>query len=232
MAEKNENKKKVFVVGFACLVFICLLTSAIVVLKILMKDDGTRRKRQIQRVTLVKPPPPPKIKEKPPEPEIKKKEEIIEEQPEEQMEDDLDDAMDDDMPPGEDLGLDADGTGGADGFGLKANKGGRSMIGSGHGARSLLKRYAWYTRMLQEEIREKVNKYLENKEDIPGGKHKMQLWVQLDHDGNMLLFSISRSSGNVLVDDAVQKAIIGFRVSEIPPEEMPKRLKLQVIFKS
>lgn len=232
MTENNESKKKVFVVGVACLVFICFLVSAIVVLKMLMKDDGRKRKRQIQRVTLVKPPPPPKIKEKPPEPEIEKKEEIIEQQPEEQMEDDMDDAMDDDIPPGEDLGLDADGSGGMDGFGLKAKKGGRSLIGSGNGSRSLLKRYAWYTRMLQEEIREKVNKYLEARDDIPNGKHKMQLWVSLDQKGNMQLYSISRSSGNSLVDNAVEKAIVGFQVSETPPEEMPRKLKVQVTFKS
>jgi hypothetical protein len=34
------------------------------------------------------------------------------------------------------------------------------------------------------------------------------------------------------VDDAVEQAIEGFRVSEIPPEEMPKLLKIRVTFKS
>ncbi|MCG8553532.1 MAG: TonB C-terminal domain-containing protein [Desulfobacterales bacterium] len=197
-----------------------------------MKNDSGVRKRQIQRVTLVKPPPPPKIKEKPPEPEVKKVEEIVEPELKDPVEKDMDDSMDDDVPPGEDLGLDADGTGGADGFGLKAKKGGRSLIGGSGGDKSLLRRYAWYTRMLQDEIREKVNSYLEDKEDLPGGKHKMLLWIMLDKKGNMVLRSIPKSSGILKVDDAVEQAIAGLKVSEMPPEEMPKLLKIKVTFKS
>lgn len=230
MSNSAENKKKILVIGIACLVFICLGTVAFFIVNVLLNNDTGVRKRQIQRITLVKPPPPPEIKEKPPEPEIKKKKEIVE--PKEQPEEKMDESMDEDIPPGEELGLDADGTGGADGFGLKAKKGGRSLIGGSGGSKSLLKRYAWYTRMLQEEIREKVNKYLENKEDIPGGKHKMLLWVMLDKDGNLVLRNISRSSGNSLVDTAVEQAIAGFRVSELPPDDMPKVLKLKVTFKT
>lgn len=181
---------------------------------------------------MLKPPPPPKIKEKPPEPEIKKKEEVIEEQPEEQPEDDLDNSMDEDIPPGEELGLDSDGTGGMDGFGLKAKKGGRSLIAGSGGEKTLLRRYAWYTKMLSDEIREKVNKYLEDKENIPSGKHRMLLRVGLDLSGNMQLYAIAKSSGNLEVDKAVEEAIVGFKVSEVPPEEMPKILKVRVIFKS
>ena len=231
MTEKNENKKKFLVVGTACLVFICLFASAVFVLKMLMKDDGAKRRRQIQQVTVVKPSPPPKIKEKPPEiKEEKIKEEIVEPEPEDQLEDNMDESMDD-APTGEELGLDADGSGAGDGFGLKAKKGYRSLIGGG-GGKNLLKRYAWYTRMLQEEVREKVNKYLEDKEEVPTGKHRMLLWVVLDEDGNMSLFSISKSSGIELVDNAVEQAILGFRVSEAPPEDMPKKLKVKVTFKS
>lgn len=231
MNNTGEKKKKIVVVGISFLVFICLCSFAFFVLKLLLKNDAGVRKRQIQRVTLVKPPPP-KIKEKPPEPEIKKKEEMIEPEMEEQPVEDMDDSMDDDVPPGEELGLDADGTGGGDGFRLKAKKGGHSLIGGSGGNKSLLKRYAWYTRMLQDEIREKVNTYLESKEDLPGGKHRMLLWIMLDQKGNMVLRSIPKSSGSAKVDDAVEEAIAGFRVSEVPPEEMPKLLKIRVTFKS
>nr|WP_320191737.1 TonB C-terminal domain-containing protein [uncultured Desulfobacter sp.] len=232
MKNTAENKKKFLIVGISFLVFICLCTFSFFVLKFFLKNDSGVRKRQIQRVTLVKPPPPPKIKEKLPEPEVKKIEEIVEQKLEDPVEENMDDAMDDDAPPGEDLGLDADGTGGADGFGLKAKKGGRSLIGGSGGDKSLLRRYAWYTRMLQDEIREKVNSYLEGKEDLPGGKHKMLLWIMLDKKGNMVLRSIPKSSGISKVDDAVEQAIAGFRVSEIPPDEMPKLLKIKVTFKS
>ncbi len=229
MAERNGNKKKFLIIGISSLVFICFLASAFIVLKALLKDDGHRRKRQIQRVTLVKPPPP-KIKEKPPEPEIKKEEKIVEPEPEEPQ-DDMDEAEDDGPEPGEELGLDSDSTGGVDGFGLKAKKGGRSLIGSG-GTKNLLKRYTWYTRILQEEIREKVNTLLEDIEGIPNGKHRMLLRIRLDEIGNIVFISIYKSSGSQKVDDVVEQAITGFKVSEAPPGRMPKAMKIKVTFKS
>lgn len=181
----------------------------------------------------MKPPPPPKIKEKPPEPEMEKKEEMIEPELQEQPPDQVKEAATDDAPPaGEELGLDSDGTGGADGFGLKAKKGGRSLIGGNGGDSSLLRQYAWYTRILQDEIREKVDQYLEKKKDLPAGKHKLLVRVQLDETGNMVLFSILESSGISNVDDAIEQAVAGFRISETPPEGMPKSLKVKVTFKS
>ncbi|WDP92939.1 MAG: energy transducer TonB [Desulfobacter sp.] len=228
---KKGFKNKTLIIGVSCLVMLCLLFSAFFVLKRLLKDDGKRRKRQIQRVTLVKPQPPPKIKEKPPEPEIEKKEEIVEPEPEEAPPED--DHTSDEPPPGEDLGLDADGSGGGDGFGLKAKKGGRSLIGGGGGGKkSLMRRYAWYTRILQDEIREKVNKYLEDVERLPGGKHRIMLKLKLDDGGGMLTWAIYKSSGDTLVDEAVRKAMAGFRVSEAPPGDMPRTLKIKVTFKS
>ena len=222
-------RNKTLVIGVSCLIMLCLIFSAFFVLKMLLKDDGGRRKRQIQRVTLVKPPPPPKIKEKPPEPEIEKKEEIVEPEPEETP---PEDNASDEPPPGEELGLDADGSGAGDSFGLKANKGGRSLIGGGGGGSSLMRRYSWYTRILQDEIREKVNKYLEDIETLPGGKHRMLLKLKLDDSGGMISYAISKSSGDTEIDDAVKKALAGFRVSEAPPEEMPKTIKIKVTFKS
>ncbi len=231
MARLSDSRKKILVIGVSCLVMVCLIFTAFIVMKMLLKDEGKSRKRQIQRVTLVKPPPPPKIKEKPPEPEIKKKEEIVEPEPDEPPPEDMDSS--DEPPPGEDLGLDSDGTGGADGFGLRAKKGGRSLIaGDGGGKRSLMKQYAWYTRILQDEIREKVNKYLEDKEGLPSGKHRIMIRIELDPGGNLVKASIFGSSGTPKVDNAVEKAMAGFRASESPPENMPRILKLKVTFKS
>lgn len=226
----NPNKKKFIFITVAGLVVVIFLISGIGVLKLLLKDDPGRRVRKIQRVTLVKPPPPKKV-EKPPEPEIKKEKEIVEPEPEETPPEEMDDPGNDDTPPGEDLGLDSDGTGGSDGFGLRAKKGGRSLIGGG-GSQSLMRRYAWYTRILQDELREKVNTYLEDKKELPRGKHKMVLSLSFDMVGNMKGFSIVRSSGNTRVDEAVGKAIKGFQASETPPEEMPRTMKVKVTFKS
>ncbi len=197
---------------------------------------------------MVKPPPPapppPKLKEKEPEPEIKKQEKQEEteslEQPEEKQ---AAAAKDDSPPPGEELGVDSDGSGGSDAFGLMAKKGGRALIsgssGSGSGIGSgrgdnqtLLRKYSWYTQILQDEIRTKVNRYIEGKKDIPDGKHKILLRVELDDSGKMTDYTIEGSSGNSQVDEAVKLSMTGFKVSEAPPEGMPKIIKIKVTFKS
>ncbi len=123
MAE-SQTKRKTIRVGIALVVVACMLGAAFFVLKILITGDAGKRKRVVQRVTLIKPPPPPKPKEKPPEPEVRKKEELPQPEQEELPSEDIDDSMDDEAPPGEDLGLDAEGSGAGDAFGLKGNKGG------------------------------------------------------------------------------------------------------------
>ena len=202
------------------LVLICL---SVFVLKILMTDEGQKRKRQIQMVRLLKPPPPPKIKEKPPEPEVKK-EEIIEpeeEPPPEQTED----QSQDDTPAGDDLGLDAEGGAGSDGFGLVGKKGGRSLIGGGRGNNSLLRKYAWYTRFIEEEI----SKRLARNGDIPSDKLKTLVRIVLDEVGTIVDYRIYGSSGDQQMDDAVMLALeqIGM-ISEPPPEGMPRVVRIEI----
>lgn len=83
-----------------------------------------------QIVNVVRPPPPPPPEEEPPPPppEIEEEVEIPEET--EALEEEV--AQSDEPPPG-DLGLDADGVAGEDAFGLKARKGGRSLLDSAGG---------------------------------------------------------------------------------------------------
>ena len=92
-----------------------------------IKDKPEKKERKIQAISLTKPPPPPppppKV-EKPPEPEPEEKIEQPEPEPE-----DIPDVADE--PPPGDLGLDAEGTAGSDGFGLAARKGGRGLFGGG-----------------------------------------------------------------------------------------------------
>ena len=50
-----------------------------------------------------------------------------------------------DAPPGDELGLDAEGGAGSDGFGLRAKKGGRGLIGGGD-------RNRWYEGQVQRDL--------------------------------------------------------------------------------
>ncbi|WP_052700215.1 hypothetical protein [Methylocucumis oryzae] len=93
----------------------------------------------LAKVNSIAPPPPPKV-EKPPEPEVKNEVEQPEPEPEEPLPD-----VADEPPPG-DLGLDAEGTAGSDGFGLAARKGGRGLLGGGGGGDP----YAWYGGLIKK----------------------------------------------------------------------------------
>jgi outer membrane biosynthesis protein TonB len=226
MTEKKKSQRTVFfVAGGVAVVMICVLG---LILKVLLSEDSGRRKRQIQQVTLMTPPPPPKVKEKEPEPEIEKKEEVIEQEMEEPEPNPVEDQVSDEPPPGDDLALDADGGDGSDSFGLKAKKGGRSIIGGGYSNLELLKKYAWYTRIVQEELRKKVNKYMEENGGLPDDNLDAVVQITLDGDGNILTFKITDSSGDATMDEAVAASLNLSRISEPPPQEMPKTLKLKI----
>jgi periplasmic protein TonB len=220
---RQRRQKKVMVfAGFAVLTFLCTVVWTV---KALIRDDGSRHRRSIQMVTLIKPPPPPKIEEKPPEPVVKK-EDIVEPEPEKAPQE-ADDTPKDEPPPGQNLGLDADGTGGSDAFGLLAKKGGHALIG-GSGDRTLMQRYGWYTRLLQDEIRKKINEYMTKTGGIPQGEHKALIKIVLDPQGRIVDFELQERSGNEHMDDALRKTLASIRVTEAPPEGMPHAIRLKV----
>ena len=73
---------------------------------------------------------------------------------------------------------------------------------------------------------------LEPSRHIRGSRFLQASRVELDPGGRMTACAIDGSSGNPQVDDAVKQALAGFKVSEAPPEDMPKTVKLKVTFKS
>jgi TonB family protein len=227
------NKKKQGTpkwIGFAAAgIAVILIAGGVFLLRTLLQDSSKQRQRRIQMVQLVKPPPPPKIKEKPPEPKIEKKKEIIEPEPEKPPEEAPEEAQDE-GPQDDQLGLDADGTAGSDGFGLKAKKGGRALIGGGG---TLMRRYAWYVQLVQDEIRKEVKRRLEENGGIPDGKLQTLVRIELDREGELLGFRIVGSSGNPAMDEAVQAALKSIRRFREPlPGGMPRAaMKLKIASK-
>jgi hypothetical protein len=227
----QKQQKFIFsIVGAIALVLICI---SVLTIKLLLSDDGKNRKKQMQMVTILTPPPPPppKVKEKLPEPEVVKKEEIVEPKEQEvEPEPTEDQQAKDEPPPGQDLGIDAEGGDGSDGFGLAGKKGGRSLIGgqSGGGSRSLLIKYAWYTSMVQEELRKKLNKCFEENGGIPKGNPKAIVQITIGDDGNILACELQNTSGDSHMDQAVQTSFKTARISEPPPTDMPRTIKLKI----
>ncbi|MEW5802452.1 MAG: TonB C-terminal domain-containing protein [bacterium] len=220
------------VVGVVCgFILLALAGLVIVTIRVLMADHGPQRVRQIQEVRLITQPPP-KIPEKTPEPKQEvQKQEIIEPEPEPEEAPPLDQANTDDSQENaatdDNLGLDADGTAGSDAFGLLSKKGGRSILigGDSHGCPPM-KKFAWYTRMIEGEIKKRI---MIQGGEIPKGKLQVLLKIVLDVEGKVINYRIYDFSGNDYMDKAVKLAMEKMHaMSEPPPEGMPRSINLRI----
>ncbi|MGE3772684.1 MAG: TonB C-terminal domain-containing protein [Gammaproteobacteria bacterium] len=174
---------------------------------------------KVQQISIVQPPPPPPPPpelEPPPEPE--QQVEVPEPEPEPIAE--AEDS--DEPPPGDELGLDADGAAGSDGFGLRAKKGGRGLIGGGD-------RNAWYAGILQRDLQRLLSEF----EDVRKGRYAVVVRIWVADDGTIEQSEIVSGSGNVSIDDALARALKGgIRLSEAPPADLPQPIKLQISSRS
>lgn len=234
MFEKGEKKGAALTWGLMAVV-VAMLGAGAYFVKTVLSDDDAQRRKPIAIVTLMKPPPPPQVKEKPLEQpkEIKQKEEIVD--PAQQNEPTPRDNDQDNPPAGDRLGLDAEGGAGSDAFGLIGKKGGRSLIageGGGMGKLSLLSKYAGYTHLMQAEIRKIVMRYLEEEGGIPKGKLQAVARVSVRSDGTIADCKIIGSSGNHAMDDTIKKALSQFKISEPPPDGMPRTMDIRLTYQS
>jgi protein TonB len=186
----------------------------------MLNADTSIGKKTVQQITLLQPPPPPppppKVEEPPPEPEVVE-EETPEPDPQEA------DASADDVPPGADLGLDADGGAGGDAFGLVGRKGGRDLIG---GAGS---RLAWYSKVLQRDISDQLAEV----ECLRKRPYTAVLDLWLKADGAVERVVQSGSSGNADTDACLRTASKEIRrISEQPPEEAVNPVRVRVTSRS
>jgi protein TonB len=194
-----------------------LLTVAVIYFSIMLLTSSgeaeVSRKQTVQKVTLLTPPPPPppppKV-EQPPEPEV---------QEEVQIDEPLEDVPDlPDAPPmGDLLGLDADGSGAGDGFGLIGRKGGRSLLdGDPH---------MQYASKLQKSIEELL---LENEKlRVKAYSVVAQLWV--GEDGSIVSAKLARSTGDEEIDDSLVEMLTSMTMlAQSPPDDMPQPIKLRI----
>lgn len=166
-------------------------------------------KRSVQTVTLIIPPPPPPMpEEKMPEPEIEEKVDLPPEPPP---------VADNEPPAGSELGVDADGGTGSDGFGLVGKKGGRDLLSGGP--------FAWYAGVLQSDL---TNVLADNKR-VRRGRYSVELKLWIAADGKIKRYELEESTGDPELDRSLKLALAGMeRVREAPPEEMPQPVKLRI----
>jgi protein TonB len=178
----------------------------------LLDNQPSGPKRAVeQKITMIKPPPPPETPPPPPPPQEKIEQPVEQAEPEQAPEQA-------DAAPAEQLGLDADGAAGADGFGLAARKGGRDLVGSGTAP------FRWYTDLMKSRLEECFS----SDERIRKGSYKVNPQIRVSDDGYMDVVGLQGSTGNPEKDAAIRN-IKRCRIGESRPLEMPPLATMQIV---
>ncbi len=203
----------------AGLSFLLLFTAGVIwLVKGFIENAEPPEKVRVQKISLVKPPPP-KPEEKLPEPE-----KIEQPKPEEvQMETPPtpDQPQDAGPPPGEQLGLDADGGAGSDGFGLAARKGGRDITTLGGGG----DRMAWFSKRISRQLEDE----LKRAKALQGKDYQIVAQLWFDVAGGVTRIRMEKGSGNAELDEALRREMLSVTLRDPLPEDMPQPVKLRVV---
>lgn len=199
-----------FAVALAVIVGLALIVRS------LLSQAPAPDPRRPQEVTLIKPPPPPPPpKEQPPPPEVKEEVDIPEP---EAVPQDVPDAANE-PPPGEALGLDAEGGAGGDGFGLAARKGGRDLLQSGGGDGE-----AW----VRGELDRALTAALSNDEALRRKRFRVPVRIELAADGSVQRVELLQSTGDEQVDRLLENRLGGVRLSAPLPAGVRTVVRLRV----
>ena len=180
-------------------------------------------KRMVQQLTMIQPPPPPPpiMAQTPQEPEFKQ-EAAVEALPEKEPEPAPEPA---DEPPLGELGLDADGAAGADGFGLAAHKGGRPILG-GNGGNAML----WYGGQIKNQLEDGLQSLLADTPAMRSG-YSVIIDVWVGDDGRISRSALAEGSGKDDVDRLIRNALLKLRIDmgKPPPENMPQPVRIRLV---
>jgi periplasmic protein TonB len=179
-----------------------------------MDDSAQPTKKLIQQVQIIRPPPPPPAPPPPP-PEPEEVDVPEPEEPEPEV------AEADQPPAGDQLGLDAEGVAGADGFGLLGRKGGRDLLGAGSSDQ-----YSWYGQILKSDLIDKLAEI----RDIRRDRYSVVVRLWLAPDGRIQKFKVVTSTGDAALDRDLVAALESLdRVSEMPPAGLPQPVRLRIV---
>jgi len=166
----------------------------------------------VQEIHLIRPPPPPPDLPPPPPPPPEEKVNVPDPKP--------DPTHSNDPPPGEQLGLDADGSAGGDAFGLLANKGGRDLLASGGST------FAWYAGLLKDQILSQLNA----DSGARRGEYSLVVQVWVRSDGSIDRVHVAQGSGDQARDQAIEQALTRLsRLNQAPPADMPEPISLRIV---
>lgn len=176
-----------------------------------LNEDTGPQKKIVQKITLIKPPPikKPPPEEKPPEPEVKNE---IKQEPTHK-----DQPQPSEPPPSADLGVDGEGTGAGDGFGLIGKKGGSGLLDGSP--------YAWYEGLMVSEIQDALS----NIDELKSDEYNVRVRLQLGIDGSVKKVVLLQSTGDKKKDQLLISALDRFgKFSRMPPVKMPPIVTLKI----
>lgn len=171
--------------------------------------------QQVALLDELMPPPEPE-----PEPEMEEvTEEIVEEIVEEIT------PASEPPPPGEVLGLDAEGDAGGDQFGLAARKGGRDLLlanteGTGGELHAAWRAYA-------DRLTLALERLFNARDDLRKTIYDVTVRVWVDDDGGVTRAELLHSTGNRELDRMIEETLVKAAVPG-PPADLPQSLRLRI----
>ncbi len=171
-------------------------------------------RKQVQQISIVQPPPPPPAQEPPPPPEIEEEVKIPEP---EDIPEDLPDAADE--PPAGELGLDAEGGAGSDGFGLAARKGGRGLLGGGGDPET---RFA-------SSLKKKIEDVLSDYDGVRSRNYKVEVGFAISSTGQLSPV-FKDSTGDPVLDSTLKEALqrIASIADQPPADVLGKTIRFRI----
>jgi TonB family protein len=219
---KKDARSRYVLIGTVALVF---LAAGYSIYSIVSDDSAPRRRvMEVVQLKVIEPPPPPPPKvEPPPEPPKVVEEQIIE-PPIDAPPDDS--PPQDEAPPEGPLGLDAQGGGAGDAFGLQGRPGGRDLIGTPRGGGGGGgNRFGRYATLIQSQI----DRSLRADEMLEVARFRATMRIWLTPSGTVERVELVRTTGDNDLDQRIAQVISTMpAIPEAPPSEMPQPVIVRI----
>lgn len=213
MVVRRKKRRRYLPLAIVALCFAVVGSGMIVVVRRFLSSPPGIPKPVVQEIHIIRPPPPPPNLPPPPPPPPQEKVEIP--QPQKQP----DPTPSNEPPPSNLLGLDAQGSGDGDAFGLVGRPGGRDLLGTGGNA------IAWYAGVIKNDILSA----LQDDPAIRKGSYKVSVRLWLRDDGTVSRCSLLQSTGDRERDKDLQHKLSQItRISQAPPAGTPEPITLEI----
>lgn len=202
------------------LLALTVIAGAVLYVRDLLRDSDARVEQFTQRIRLVEPPPPPpppKIEPKRPEPQERREVEV--EKPDQPENTDDQAALDDR------LGVDAEGSGGGDAFGLAAKKGGKDLLATARIGGGDVRRFSYYA----SQIERALERVLSRDQSLRGIRYSVIIRLWVGPAGGLERFELTRSSGDPAIDAHLKQALATLDSLGLPPpQDLPQPVRLRI----